>query len=49
MREYVGGDFSLFDALDMDQGDFKKVFVVASAKNMAELARIKKAKQKRGS
>lgn len=42
VREYVGGAFTLFDALALDPEEFKAIFIVAAGNNMALAARSKK-------
>jgi len=46
VAEYIGGSFTVFDALDLSPEDFNTIYVVASGKGLAEVARIKKATEK---
>lgn len=46
VREYVGGNFTLYDALNMEPEDFKQVFVVAAGRNLAEAALAKRPSKK---
>ena len=46
VAEYVGGNFTIFDALDMAPEDFKQVFTVAAAKKVAQVSMAKQAKAK---
>jgi hypothetical protein len=47
VAEYMQGNFTVYDALEMDAEDFKQVYTVALAIKVANMNAAKKARKKK--